>query len=59
MKHSRAKLFAVAASARYEPGRSGASEPTDSQRNLPARYGVFTAALPELMLMKCHEVSAP
>jgi hypothetical protein len=53
------KTFAVAARVRYEPWRSGESLRTNWQRTAGIRYGVLTAAAPELMLTKCHEVKRP
>ena len=54
-----AKLFAVAASARYEPWRNGVSDRHERHASCRMRYGVSTAEPPELMLMKSHDVSLP
>ena len=48
MADSRANVFAVEASARYEPCRSGESAPRNRVRPLAVRYGVSIAEPPEL-----------
>ena len=59
MNASRAKLFAVEASARYEPSRNGGCDRTNLLFFFATLYGVSTALGPDAILMKCQVASLP